>query len=261
MKVYGANHCIAYALFQKYIQIDRQIKIIFCGNQHHATNVELNFWSWNISLSVQKHCCILSWVELLCPVQPQIYQHTHTHRCGGMFNEPDTHMLVRTHSDTLTNLEKAFLLTAVWFPLLYFLFSFLFSLCVYLFLAPVCRCGPCCRCSVSLSLSLWLSLSVSLSLFLSLFLPLPLWGYFGMMVIFFAFMHMFLFGLYVPHRYKNQLDSGYVPLWLLLPTYLIDQWLILKTEKVCCWKNGLTHISVKWMWDSGLALFSSLCGW
>lgn len=38
---------------------------------------------------------------------------TYTHRCAGMFNEPDTHTLVRTHSDTLTNLEKAFLLTAV----------------------------------------------------------------------------------------------------------------------------------------------------
>ncbi len=29
-------------------------------------------------ISVQNHCCILSWVELLCPVQPQIYQHIHT---------------------------------------------------------------------------------------------------------------------------------------------------------------------------------------
>ncbi len=146
-------------MFQKYIQIDRQIKVFFCGNQYHATNVELNFWSWNISLSVQKHCCILSWVELICPVYSRKYTNIHTGVLACSMNQ--THTLVRTHSDTLTNLEKAFLLTAVWFPLLYFLFSF--SLCVYLFLTPVCRCGPCCRCSVSLSLSLFGFLYLSLS--------------------------------------------------------------------------------------------------
>lgn len=83
-----------------------------------------------------------------------------------------------------------------------------------------------------------------------------------MMEIFFAFMHMFLSGLYVPHRYKNQLDSGYVPLWLLLPAYQIDQRLFLQTEKVCCWKKWPhLHISeMNYMWDSSLALFISLCG-
>lgn len=97
-----------------------------------------------------------------------------------------------------------------------------------------------------LSLSLSLAFSICLSLTLSQSLPPPpFMRLFWYNEDIFAFMHMFLFGLYVPHRYTNQLDSGYVPLWLLLPTYLIDQWLILKTEKVCCWKNGPTHISVK----------------
>ncbi len=76
-------------------------------------------------ISVQNHCCILSWVELLCPVQPQIYQHIHTHTGVVACS------MNQTHTHTLTNLEKAFLLTAVWFPLLYFLFSF-FSLCLSL---------------------------------------------------------------------------------------------------------------------------------
>lgn len=106
----------------------------------------------------QKLSVTLTCVEILCPVQPQIYQHAQVWWHVHWTRHTHTH----THPDTLTNLEKAFLLTAVWFPLLYFLFSFLFSLCVYLFLTPVCRCGPCCRCFLSLFCFLCLSVSLSL---------------------------------------------------------------------------------------------------
>jgi len=66
---------------------------------------------------------------------------------------------------------------------------------------------------------------------------------------------MFLSGL--SHRYKNQFDFGYVPLWLPLPAYLIDQ----RVKK--CVDGKWPHLylnEMNYMWFSSFTLFNSLCG-